>query len=427
MILQKKLILVLCASSWDRQNLMPDRHPEYAFVFAGGELIENPTIVDVLRFDIFSYIRTVADYFHGRLDGVIGTGDYPACMLAAGIASRLGLPTPALRDIVLLSHKFYSREVQKKHAPDATPHYATIDPFRLNGASQELNYPIFVKPVKGTMSIRAQLVHGRAELRRALRFSLRERVAKCLLLRPYQHLLKTYSDGRVPAHHFIAEAPLKGAQVTIDGFVHNAAATVMGIVDSLMYSGTICFERFEYPSRLPASVQKRMAEIAVRTIEGSGLDQACFNIEMFYDGEHDRVSIIEINPRMSYQFGDLYERVDGTNTYEIQLSLATRTAPWWRKGRGKCGAAASFVMRLFSDAVPVALPSAEEISRVEARFPGIQVRLLCTVGERLSAQDQDVGSFRYCIVNMGASNAAQLHADYAEVRTMLKFRFNEMI
>ena len=424
MILRKKLILVLCANSWDKQNLMPDRHPKYEFVFAGGELIENLTIVDVLRFDIFSYMRKIADSFDGCLDGVIGTGDYPGCMLAAGIASRLGLPTPALRDIVLLSHKFYSREIQKKHAPDATPGYETIDPFRLNRAPRALNYPIFVKPVKGTMSIRAQLVQGRAELRQALRFSLRERFAKCLLLRPYQHLLRIYSDGRVPAHHFISEEPLKGVQVTVDGFMHDASATVMGIVDSLMYSGTICFERFEYPSRLPASVQERMAEIAVRTIEGSGLDHACFNIEMFYDEESDRVSIIEINPRMSYQFGDLYERVDGMNTYEIQLSLATSTPPCWSKGRGKCGAAASFVMRLFSDAVPTALPSREELDRVEARFPGIQVRVLCTLGERLSAQDQDVGSFRYCIVNMGASNAVQLHADYGEVRAMLTFRFS---
>src|SRR5205085_1876155 len=83
--------------------------------------------------------------------------------------------------------------------------------------------------------------------RRALRFTLRERVEKLLLLKPFAQLVRAY-DGRVPAHFFIAEAPLFGAQVTVDGFVQGGRATIMGVVDSVMYPGTISFERFEYPS-----------------------------------------------------------------------------------------------------------------------------------------------------------------------------------
>lgn len=422
-----KRILVLCASSWDRKNLSSANHPGYEFVFAGDELIENPTLIQGLRFDILAYIRDAVARFEGHgFSGIIGTGDYPACMLAAGIASYLKLPSPNIRDVVLLSHKFYSREVQKTHAPEATPHYVPINPFQLNGKPDGLEYPFFVKPVKGTMSIRAQMVADPQELRRALKFSLRERVEKFLLLRPFQHLLRVYSDGLVPAHHFIAETPLKGVQVTVDGFVQHGRATVMGIVDSVMYPGTISFERFEYPSRLSASVQERMSAIAVRTMEGSRLDHACFNVEMFYDEEHDRIWIIEINPRMSYQFGDLYERVDGTNTYEIQLALATGRTPRWQKGQGNNRAASSFVLRRFTDAIPTRVPSADDIARVQERFPRTEVRILCTVGERLGAQDQDVGSFRYAIINMGALTKEQLHADYAAVKTLLPFEFRSV-
>ena len=58
------------------------------------------------------------------LDGVIGTGDYPACMLAALVAERLGLPGPSPAQIVLHSHKLYSREIQKRLVPEATPAFA---------------------------------------------------------------------------------------------------------------------------------------------------------------------------------------------------------------------------------------------------------------------------------------------------------------
>lgn len=418
----KKKILVLCASDWDRENLSPARHPEYEFSYSGGELIENPTILDGLRFDITAHMRNTADHFRGHgLDGVIGTGDYPACMLAAGVAERLGLRTPQLRDVVLLSHKYYSREIQKRCAPEATPQFAAIDPFRLDASA--LSYPVFVKPVKGTMSIRAQLVRDPAELRRALQFSLRDRVEKYLMLRPFQHLLAAHSDGRVSATSFIAEAPLRGVQVTVDGFVQNRRATAMGVVDSVMYPGTISFERFEYPSRLPAEVIARMEAIAVKVIEGSGLDHTCFNIEMFYDASEDRISIIEINPRMSYQFGDLYERVDGTNTYEIQLALATGAEPRWKKGAGADRAAASFVMRRFADGIATRLPSAAELARIGDEAPGTRVHVLAQLRRALSAQPQDIGSYRYCIVNMGAANAEALHAAYKKVRDKLAFEF----
>ena len=51
-----------------------------------------------------------------------------------------------------------------------------------------------------------------------------------------------------------------------------------------------------------------------------------FNIEMMYDAATDRIGIIEINPRMASQFADLYEKVDGTNSY-------THPARY-RRGRG---------------------------------------------------------------------------------------------
>jgi biotin carboxylase len=306
--------------------------------------------------------------------------------------------------------------------PEATPPFEPLDP-RARRHAPRLAYPFFVKPVKGTMSIRARMVEHPGELRAALTLGLRERLEKLLLLRPYGQLLARYSDGEVPAHWFIAEGPLRGVQVTVDGFVQHGRAVVMGVVDSVMYPGTMSFARFEYPSRLPAAVQQRMSDIARRLVEGAGFDASCFNIEMFWDEARDAIHVIEINPRMSYQFGDLYARVDGTHTYAIQLALATGTPAPWRRGAGRAAAAASLVLRRFADARVVRVPGPADIARVADRFPGTTVKVLCETGKRLSQYDQDVGSYRYGIVNMDAPSREELLARWDEARRMLPFEF----
>lgn len=419
-----KRILVIGPSVWDKEALaLPHVAKGHHFTFIGEEFQQRPSLLAGLRFDVFGFIRrAVAEHRSSQLAGVVGTGDYPGCMLAPLVASELGLPAPKAQDVVVLSHKFYSRQIQQKVVPHATPAFEALDPFA-RSASNALPYPFFVKPVKGTMSIRARLVNAPGELEAAMRFTMRERLEGHLLLRPYGQLLRRYTDGKVPAHYFIAEAPLTGEQVTVDGFVQGGRVTITGIVDSVMYPGTHSFRRFEYPSSLPAPIQQRMGDIATSLIAGSGLDHSCFNIEMFHDAVKDTVHVIEVNPRMSYQFADLYERVDGMNTYEVQLALATGTPVQWPRRQGHDGAAASFVLRRFQDARVTAVPSQAQIDQVVQRYPGTTVKILCHVGDMLSQQDQDVGSFRYGIINMGAPNAELLHERYAQVERSLSFTF----
>ncbi|WPB79975.1 ATP-grasp domain-containing protein [Archangium violaceum] len=419
---ERPRVLVLCPSRWDKVALGERFDRRYTLLYDGEELVESPTLWAGLRFDVFRWVDQMADTWGGEgLAGVVGTGDYPGCMLASLVGERLGLPVSPARTVVRFSHKYYSRLIQRQLVPEATPDFAPFNPFAR--VPKDWRYPRFIKPVKGTMSIRAQLVHDPRELRQAVRFSLVERVRKHLLLRPFQHLLCRYTDGEVPAWHFIGEEPLEGVQVTVDGFVEGGRGVVMGIVDSVMYPGTISFQRFEMPSHLPSGVQERMRRVAVKLMEGSGFNHACFNIEMFYDAGRDRVSVIEVNPRMSYQFSDLYERVSGMNTYEAQLALAVGQPVPWKEGGGRDGAAASFVLRRFSDARVERVPSAEELERVQQHFPGTVVQVLCAPGERLSHHDQDVGSYRYGIINMGAPNQEELFARYAEVERMLPFGF----
>lgn len=420
-----KRVLVICPNIWDTENLArPSIRRNFELSFCGEELLETPGLFAALRFDVLRYIRAIVESHRGSdLAGVLGTGDYPGCMIAAETSKALGLPAPDPRDVLLLSHKFYSREIQRSIVPDATPSFVAIDPSGKPRAGDPPSYPLFIKPVKGTMSIRARAVNGPEDLPEAVHLSLRERILAHVLLRPFQQMLRAYGDGEIPGHFFIGERLLCGEQVTVDGFVDGSRAVIMGVVDSVMYPGTASFRRFEYPSRLPTSVRSRMAEIATRVVEGSGFRHGCFNIEMFHEPTTGAIHIIEINPRMSYQFADLYEKVDGTNTYDVQLALATGQTIAWRSGGGEHAAAASFVMRRFQDAEVLSVPSAADIAAVARRFPGTTVKILCRAGERLSDHDQDVASYRYGIVNMGAPAPDELLRRYEEVERLLPFAF----
>lgn len=421
---ERPRVAVICPGPWDKVSLGERFDSRYELSFHGEELYESPSLWKGLRFNVFRWVDRTVESLQGMgLTGVLGTGDYPGCMLASLVGVRLGLPVPPPASVVRLSHKLYSRRIQRAVVPEATPDFEPVNPFGGLPKLQTLRYPFFLKPVKGTMSIRAQLVRGPEEFRRAVHFSLRERIEKCLLLRPFQQLVDRYTEGDIPAHWFIGETPLEGVQVTVDGFVQDGVPVVMGVVDSVMYPGTISFQRFEYPSQLSPEVQERMRSITLRLMAGAGFDHACFNIEMFYDPARDTVSVIEVNPRMSYQFADLYERVDGMSTYEVQLALATGTPVGWRPGRGRDRAAASFVMRRFSDAKVLRVPSEDDIVAVRSRYPGTLVQVLCGQGERLSQHDQDVGSFRYGIVNMGAPSRELLFERYREVEERLAFSF----
>jgi len=100
--------------------------------------------------------------------------------------------------------------------------------------------------------------------------------------RPFNQLLSRYSRLERPARDLLAEEKLGGHQVTLEGYVRGGAFRLLAITDSVMFPGTISFQRFEYPSQLSQSVQERMTDIAARFVKGAGFDQGVLNMEMFY-------------------------------------------------------------------------------------------------------------------------------------------------
>jgi hypothetical protein len=353
------------------------------------------------------------------LAGVVSTDDYPGSALAASIAQHLGLPGPDPAVTLICQHKYLARRAQQKLVPDAVPPFTLIDVAEAAPLPEGLRFPLFVKPVKSFFSIGAERVDGPE----ALAALFPRWAAQDQFFAPLDEMLQRYAGATIGTKRLIAEGVLRGEQVTVEGFVHDGKATVMGVVDSVMFPGTLAFARFDYPSALPADVQRRMSDIATTLMPGLGFDNGMFNIEMMHDPETGAISIIEINPRMASQFADLYEKVDGTNSYAVLLDIAQGRAPRVARRQGRYGFAASIVLRSFDDYVVSALPSEADLERLKRAYPDIRVEILARVGRALSSEMQDGTSYRYGIVNLGGMDRDDVLAQFASCRDSLGIVF----
>ncbi len=244
-------------------------------------------------------------------------------------------------------------------------------------------------------------------------------------MRIFNKLVAGITDLAINGSYFLAEELLKGVQTTVEGFALGGEVEIMGIVDSVLHPGSNSFAQFLYPSLLSAEVQARMADITRRVMSHLGLVNTLFNIEMIYDASSDEIHIIEINPRLCGQFADLYEKVDGTNGYEVALALATGERPRLKKREGRYNVAASVPLRVFEPVKVSRSPREEDISAAEALHAGTLVWTECEAGQEFCdfAWSEDGQSARYCIINLGADDQESLAARLDQVKARLGFSF----
>lgn len=363
----------------------------------------------------------------GRCDGIIAFDDYPFSLIGPMLCQELGLPGLPVRAALLCQHKYWSRVLQQEAVPEVVPRFQLIDSRRdYRAADLALPFPFWLKPVKSYMSYLGYRIGSLAELERALaacRAELPE------FTRAFNFVLERAAGAAPPglAHvdgnYLIAEEFVGGRQCTLEGFVHRNRVHVIGVVDSIRVPGGRSFKRFDYPSRWPQAVQRRMAAIVERFLARIGFDNAVFNAEFFHDPDGAGLKLIEVNGRFSPQFSDMFAKVDGTSTLELMLQLATGQEPCFAARAGRFRRASSFVMRSFTNKLVQRLPTPDEIGAIERAVPGAVVRLRAIEGRPLSEARQDSYSYRYALVNVGGSDDRELRNRFEEVARLLKFEF----
>ncbi|HEX5468197.1 MAG TPA: ATP-grasp domain-containing protein [Gaiellaceae bacterium] len=353
---------------------------------------EGADLDQLEEFDPKAFLAEVEDV---PADGAFGTKDLSA-LLASILTERRGLPGPSPRSLLALQHKPTSREVQRLVAPESTPRFCLLD------GRIPCEPPFFAKPVVGRLSQNAYRIDDVAELERlheADRYTTR-----------YAEIAALVGGDPDSVHGFLGEELLSGDEVTLEGYVHGDRVTTIGVTDSVKYEGTLSFERFDYPSRLPVERQAELSDIAERVLPALGFEGGFFNVE-FFVSEQGPAQIIEVNGRIASQFAPLVQSLHGRSTYDALFELACGDDPHWQTGLPD-GVAVSYVMRVFEDSYVDAVPDPEDDLEVLVR-PGLP----------LSAQGtNDAQSYRLAILYGAGETREEVVAKVRERAARLSFR-----
>jgi biotin carboxylase len=378
---------------------------------AGFDLFTFPSNARLVGFDLERFAAVQAGRARRRgWSGVVSHHEQFGALAAALVAEAAGLPGVPPEAILACQHKLHARGVLQQVAPEANVAFAPLDAVYGAPVPDGVAYPTFVKPVKAAFSVLARPVRSRAELHAHTRFGRRELWVIRRLVEPFERVARKRLPQAGSAHRLMIEEPVHAPQYNLDGWVHEGRVHVLGVVDAVMYPGTQSFMRWELPSRLDAAVVERAADVAQRFLRAVGYGHGLFNMEFFHDPVTDRLSVIEFNPRLASQFGDLYRRVLGVDPHAIGLALALGRDP---ADVPRCaptaGAAASFVYRAFDAASVPAMPGPLRRATLAREFPDAQLFVFPKAGHSLDRDFKWLGSHRYGIVHLGARDFGDLH------------------
>ncbi len=383
---------------------------EHHFDEAGFDLFSFPSNARLVGFDLERFASRQAERGRQRgWAGVVSHHEQFGALAAALVAERLGLPGTPVQAVLACQHKLHARRVMQQVCPEANLGFADLNA-RYGGSIPEgIHYPAYVKPVKAAFSVLARRVDNHAELHRHTRFGRRELWVIRRLVEPFERVARARLPEAGTAHRLMLEEPVHASQFNLDGWVYQGQAHALGVVDAVMYPGTQAFMRWEHPSRLVATVQQRALAVAQRFLTAVGFDHGMFNIEFFYDPASDRLSIIEINPRLASQFSDLYRRVHGLDPHAMSLALALGQDPASvPRSLPLGGAAASLVYRAFSPGTAPNMPGTAQQQALLRLCPEALLFRYPKSGHALARDFKWLGSHRYGIVHLHGRDEAHL-------------------
>ncbi|HEX7402923.1 MAG TPA: ATP-grasp domain-containing protein [Usitatibacter sp.] len=418
-----KRILVLFPDEWDRAAALDDRYRgRYEFLFEGFDLFSFPDNARLFTFDALAFVERMVRKYRGRaLDGVVTSDEQFGPFLASLIGQRLGLAHTPLAAILTIQHKFYAREAFQRIAPESNPRFGLVRRGFERADEVPMAYPFYIKPAKAAFSVLARRVDSFDELYKHTRFGWFERPIIERLVRPFADVMWAHSQFREDPYSMVCEEIAHGRQFTANGFARQGKVTMLGTVDSIMYPGTDQFQRFQYPSSLPAGELARIDALATRLIEGMEFTHGMFNVEMRIDPHTGALGIIEINPRAAGQFYDLFERVDGYSLFEALLALDCGEEPVVLRRQGRQRHAASFVLRDLTGEGLSRWPSSAEIEGLQARHPDARVMIYRKRGADLAREMKWLGSYRYGVFNLGGTTLEDMFGQFHRLCAHITF------
>ncbi len=372
-------------------------------------------------------LRKAEDQLRGARDGadaIVNYIDFPGSSMAAILAARLGLRGPSLESVLRCEHKAWSRMAQAEILPGFEPRFAAFDPFDDDPLARiGLPFPFWVKPVKGFGGWLGFKIRHERDLDHALG-RIRAHIHR--LAEPFDRLLDraVLPDAVAPmrGHWCLAEEIVQGRQCTVEGHVLGSDVRIHGIVDSHRYPHRSSFSSYHYPSRLPPRIQATVTALARRLARGLGLEHTGFNIEFFWDQRHDRITVLEVNPRISQSHCEMFRLVDGASSHQVIVAVALGEEPAFPRREGAFPAAARCFLRHVGDAHVARVPSPEEIAAIERDLPGTSIHLTVRPGAWLSERPYTESySYALAVITLGGVDHADIDRKHEACARRLRF------
>lgn len=409
----------------DESNLRTMREVPMLAEYRFHPLLRLPELQhgEIAAADLMDRARRMLDAFDGPVDAIVGYWDFPVSTMLPLLSAERGLVSSSLESVLKCEHKYWSRVEQSK-VTDAHPNFAVLDPS--DRRPPELNYPMWLKPVKSVSSELAFKVSDDDEFRSAMA-EIEDGIDR--LGAPFEYFLEqvdappeiSAAGGRA----VLAEESMQGVQAAVEGYVYQGEVTVYGALDSLNYEDSNSFLRHQYPSQLPQPLVDEMVDVSKRVITRIGLDDIAFSIEFFCDPDTGQACLLEINPRHSQSHAELFELVDGVPNHHAMLRLALGRRPEMPRGEGPYAIAAKWTLRRFADGIVRNVPTAGDIEQIRQEIDGVDVEIVPALGQHLSEMEgQDAYSFELAHVFTGAQSVGELEKKYDQVVERLPFEFN---
>ena len=380
---------------------------------AGGESVDLPGLLEAAQREV--------EAFDGPVHALIGFWDFPISTMVPVLCERLGLRWASTEAVVKCEHKYWSRLEQAKVIGEI-PGFGLLDlddPTLPDG----LHYPVWIKPIRSASSQLAfraddpqQLAEAAATIQQGIR-RIGDAFGTVLDLLDLPPELVGVGGSAC-----LVEESAAGRQVTVEGYGHQGEIHVYGIVDSVPVPGGSSFQRYQYPSTIPAPVAERMIELSKRVMSQIGYDGTTFNVEYFWDEECDALTLLEINPRHSQSHAELFAWVDGVANHHHMVELALGRDPRPPHREGPYATAAKWFVRRSADGVIRRVPTPDEIAQVQEAVGGCVVEVTVEPGERLSDRhDQDSYSYAIANVYVGGASEDELIGKYERAVAALPF------
>ncbi|WP_435105113.1 ATP-grasp domain-containing protein [Arhodomonas sp. AD133] len=395
-------------------------------------VLDSQEILEADHFPVADMLRRAEQRMAGSgepVDAVIGYVDFPVSTMIPVLAQRFGLRAPSLTALLRCEHKYWSRLCQREVVPDNIPRFEVFDPFEPDPlAGLSLDFPFWIKPIKSAGSFLGFRIDDANAFHAAIE-QIRAHIG--IFAEPFNHILGLAElpdeVARVDGHFCIAESIIGGRQCTLEGFVFDGAVHFHGVIDSIRARNASTFLRYQYPSRLPDRVIRRMEAITERVLTHIGFDQSAFNVEFFWDRHADQVWLLEINTRIAQHHSDLFEKVDGASNHAVVVDVALGREPRFAHGHGPHNFAACCFLRHYSDGVVEDVPPPAEITALQAEFPGFTYEPHVQPGTRLSAlTHQDSYSYVLALIYLGGASPQRLREAYRECRRRLRFHIRTL-